>query len=84
MASSDMVSTESVNVKPNFSPMISNCLKIQELLYSPSGAKPPFLIDNFGFGIIFFRLISCTVPNPLQTSQAPLGELNENKFGSGF
>jgi hypothetical protein len=29
--------------------MISNCLKIQDDLYSPSGAKPPAFMDNFGF-----------------------------------
>ena len=84
MASSEMVSMASVNLKSNFSPMISNCLKIQELLYSPNGAKPPFLIESLGFGIIFFRLISLIVPNPLQCSQAPFGELKENKLGSGF
>ncbi|MNS43195.1 hypothetical protein D3C72_755910 [compost metagenome] len=64
--------------------MVSNCLKIHEDLYSPSGAKPPAFIDNLGFGIIFLTLISCTVPNPLQCGQAPFGELKENKFGSGF
>ena len=84
IASSEIFSIGSVKVNPNFSPMISNCLKIHELLYSPSGAKPPFLIDSFGFGIIFFKLISFTVPKPLQCSHAPFGELKENKFGSGF
>jgi hypothetical protein len=41
-------------------------------------------MDSFGLGIIFLTLISFTVPNPLQWSQAPFGELNENKLGSGF
>ena len=59
-------------------------MKIHELLYSPKGAKPPFLIDDFGFGMIFCKLISFTVPNPLQHGQAPFGELNEKLFGSGF
>ena len=59
-------------------------MKIQELLYSPKGAKPPFLTDNFGFGMIFFRLISFTIPNPLHVGQAPFGELNEKLLGSGF
>ena len=84
IASSEMVEMGSVNLKPYFSPMISSCLNIQLLLYSPKGAKPPLFIDNLGFGIIFLRLISLTVPRPLQWSQAPFGELNENKFGSGF
>ena len=84
IASSEIVSTASVNLKPYFSPIISNCLKIQEDLYSPKGAKPPFLIDNFGFGIIFLILISFIVPKPLQSLQAPFGELKENKLGSGF
>ncbi len=64
--------------------MISNCLKIQEDLYSPNGAKPPALMESFGLGIILPTLISFTVPSPLQCSQAPFGELNENKLGSGF
>ena len=74
----------SVILNSYFSPIISNCLKIQEDLYSPKGAKPPALIDNLGFGIIFLTLISFTVPKPLQWLQAPFGELNENKLGSGF
>ena len=59
-------------------------MNIQELLYSPKGAKPPFLMDDFGFGIIFCKFVSFTVPNPLQQGQAPLGELNEKLLGSGF
>ena len=59
-------------------------MKIQVDLYSPKGAKPPLLIEIFGFGIIFLMLISFTVPNPLQCSQAPFGELNEKILGSGF
>src|SRR5690606_32223370 len=74
----------SVNLKPNFSPMISSCLKIHVDLYSPKGTKPPALIESFGLGMIFFKLISFTVPSPLQCSHAPLGALNENRFGSGF
>ncbi len=66
IASSEILSTASVNLNPYFSPIISNCLKIQDDLYSPKGAKPPFFIDNFGFGIIFLILISFTVPKPLQ------------------
>ncbi len=66
IASSETVEMESVNLKLNFSPMISNCLNIQLLLYSPKGAKPPLFMDNFGFGIIFLMLISFTVPRPLQ------------------
>ena len=84
IASLEMVFTASVSLNSNFSPIISNCLKIQDDLYSPKGAKPPLLIDSFGFGIILFKLISLTVPNPLQCSQAPLGELNEKILGSGF
>ena len=84
IASSEMVSMASVNLKLYFSPIISNCLNIQELLDSPRGARPPLLMDNFGFGIILFLLISFIIPKPLQCSQAPFGELNENKLGSGF
>ncbi|MNE34379.1 hypothetical protein D3C80_1280990 [compost metagenome] len=84
IASSEMVSTASVNLNPNFSPIISSCLKIHEDLYSPKGANPPLFIDSFGLGIIFLILISFIVPRPLQCSQAPFGELKENKFGSGF
>ena len=84
IASSEMVEIESVNLNSNFSAMISNCLKIQDDLYSPKGAKPPCLIDNFGFGTIFLGLISFIIPKPLQAEQAPFGELKENKLGSGF
>ena len=66
IASSEIFSIESVNLKSYFSPISSSCLNIQELLYSPSGANPPLFIDNLGFGIIFFLLISFTIPNPLQ------------------
>jgi hypothetical protein len=52
--------------------MISNCLKIQEDLYS-KGAKPPAFIDNFGFGIIFLVLISFTVPLTVTMIASPLG-----------
>jgi hypothetical protein len=47
-------------------------------LYSPKGAKPPAFIDNFGFGIIFFGLISFTVPN--RYNDHAFGELKENKL----
>src|SRR5690606_1306232 len=84
IASSGIFSIGSDSLKSYFVPMVSNCLKIQEFLYSPSGANPPFFIESFGFGITFLRLISFTTPNPLQCGQAPLGELNEKLFGSGF
>ena len=74
----------SVILNSYFWAIISNCLKIQELLYSPNGAKPPFFIDNIGLGIIFCRLISLTIPNPLQQGQAPFGELKEKLLGSGL
>ncbi|MNV22025.1 hypothetical protein D3C71_1129820 [compost metagenome] len=57
--------------------------KNQFRLYSPIGAKPPFLILNFGFGMTLSRSISEISPKPTQVGQAPYGELNENKFGSG-
>src|SRR5690606_9350086 len=84
MASAGMLSIGSVSLNLNFCPMVSSCLKTHELLYSPSGAKPPALIESFGFGIIFLRLIWLIVPNPLHAGQAPFGELNEKLFGSGF
>ncbi len=84
IASSDIFSIGSVSLKPYFSPIISNCLNIQELLYSPKGIIPPLFIDILVLGMIFFLLICWMVPNPLQSSQAPFGELNENKLGSGF
>ena len=39
--------------------------------YSLFDAKPPFLMDNFGFGIIFSMLASEISPKPLQVGQAP-------------
>ena len=41
-------------------------------------------MDDFGLGMIFCKLISFTVPNPLQHGHAPFGELNEKLLGSGF
>ncbi len=84
MASSGIVSMASVNLKSYFWAIISNCLKIQEALYSPRGIKPPLLIEIFGFGIILDKLISFITPSPLQLGQAPFGELNEKLLGSGF
>ena len=66
MASSEIFSIGSVILKLYFSPIISNCLKIQVDLYSPKGAKPPIFTDSLGFGIIILTLISLTVPKPLQ------------------
>ena len=84
MASAGMLSIGSDNLNPNFSPISSNCLKIQVLFCSPKGAKPPFFIEVFGLGMILLRLISFTTPSPLQFGQAPFGELNEKLLGSGL
>src|SRR5690606_2162326 len=49
-ASAEILEIGSDNLNPNFSPIISSCLKIHVDLYSPSGTKPPCLIESFGFG----------------------------------
>ena len=84
MASAGMSCIGSVSLNSYRWAMTSNCLKIQVFFCSPMGTIPPFLIDRVLSGMIFFRLISFTVPNPLQTGQAPLGELNEKLLGSGI
>ena len=47
------------------------------------GSIPPFFIDFEGSGMTLSISTSEITPNPLHFRQAPYGELNENKFGSG-
>ena len=57
---------------------------VVKLFFEISSACIPFwLIDFESSGIIFFKSTSNFCPIPLQDLHAPLGELNENVFGSG-
>src|SRR4051812_28203206 len=72
-----------LSAKSYFLPSAFNTWKIQVSRYSPMGAKPPFTMLSFGFGITEFWSTSKIYPKPSHFSQAPYGELNENVFGCG-
>ena len=56
MASLGIFDIGSESVKLKRCAIKSNCLNIQEFFWGPCGAKPPFLIDNCGSGMILFIL----------------------------
>ena len=58
-------------------------LKIQLFRKLPKGTIPPSLIDFCLSGITFSKSTILLIPKPLQNEQAPYGELNEKRFGSG-
>ena len=65
-ASSGISANAVSRLNPYFIAMISNWLKIQFFLYSPTGAKPPLRIVFLRSGMTLSKLTSLVVPIPSQ------------------